>query len=334
MQESRTPSPSELEAVHQVQELQKIIQNLETENMNLYRQLAEIRDGGTDSGSSLSYGEEIEMEKELVEAKKEVVDDHNLRLNKQLSRVHDMLKNGALSENGQNFALTNRANQNGIPYKNGFSAPNGYHLQNGYHHQNGFKTLNGMNTTNGYKPSNGFKPLNGFQVPNGMKRQNGFIQQNGNVTQNGYDSPGNFHTQNGFNFPNDFPFQNANNQQNGWMNSMNFNDHSPYPTLLNSSRLSSTPDADNYFDQSTIDSTHKLDMSNLYTSINTATEAEQEMDNLVKKLEKAFPQNLPCSAYAMSDLSGTNDDLLQNVDGIDNAMANLMKRVAQAQPAM
>lgn len=59
---------------------------------NLYRQLAEIRDAGTDSCSSLSYGEEIEMEKELVEAKKEVVDDHNLRLNKQLSRVHDMLK--------------------------------------------------------------------------------------------------------------------------------------------------------------------------------------------------------------------------------------------------
>lgn len=58
----------------------------------MYRQLAEIRDAGTDSCSSLSYGEEIEMEKELVEAKKEVVDDHNLRLNKQLSRVHDMLK--------------------------------------------------------------------------------------------------------------------------------------------------------------------------------------------------------------------------------------------------
>lgn len=121
-----------------------------------------------------------------------------------------------------------------------------------------------------------------------MKTQNGFLQQNSNLTQNGYDLT------NGFHLPNGFPFQNGNNNQNGWGNSMNYIDHSPYPTLLNS-QLTSTPEVHNYFDQSTIDSTHKLAMSTLYTSINTATEAEQEMDKLVKKLEKAFPQNLSCS---------------------------------------
>ena len=151
-----------------------------------------------------------------------------------------------------------------------------------------------MNTTNGYKPPNGFKPINGLQVPNGLKTPNGFIPQNDNITQNGYDLTNGFHTQNGFHLPNGFPFQNGNNLQNGWMNSMNYADHSPYPTLL-PSRLTSSPDTCKYFDQSTIDSTHKLDMSTLYTSINTTTEAEQEMDKLVKKLEKAFPQNLSCS---------------------------------------
>lgn len=39
-------------------------------------------------------------------------------------------------------------------------------------------------------------------------------------------------------------------------------------------------------------------------------------------------------AYTMSDLSGTNDDILQNVDGVGTAMTNLMNRVAPVQPAM
>ncbi|XP_036361138.1 dystrophin-like isoform X3 [Octopus sinensis] len=283
--ENRTPSPTETVALQQVQELQKIIRDLESENRNLYRQLAEIRDNGTDSCSSLSYGDDIEMEKELVEAKKEVVDDHNLRLNKQLNRVHVMLKNNAATEKYQNPVVTNGTNHNNSPLKNGYHLKNGYNFPNGFHiPQNGFKPQTIPPFTNGYKSYNGLQTQNGYKLPNGFLHQTN--PQNGFPIQNG------FQTSNNYQFHNDHSSQGGFSLQNG----------SELPALLKEpppySNMTSVPEIDINFDQSTLDSTHKFDVSSPCSSIISPSEAEEEMDKLVKKL-RAFPQN-----HSYSDKDG------------------------------
>ncbi|GAB1606543.1 dystrophin-like isoform X2, partial [Argonauta hians] len=315
--ENRTPSPIETVALQQVQELQKIIQDLESENRNLYRQLAEIRDHATSSCSSLSYGEDIEMEKELVEAKKEVVDDHNLRLNKQLNRVHIMLKNNAATEKYQTPTLTNMNNHNNSPLKNG------YHLKNGYNLSNGLNfTKNGFVPQTVFPIINGYKPYSGLQTQNSLKLPNGYLQQNGFPVRNG------FQTSKNYQFHNEHSALGGYSLQNGLEHPKLFKDPPSY------SNVTSIPEIGINFDQSTIDSTHKLDVSSPCSSIISPSEAEEEMNKLVKKLERALPQNYSYSACSMSEFTRVNEDLFQTVDGVNTAMTNLINHVAPPQTAI